>query len=188
MNEAEINNAGVLQADGAVLDDPHGTARMLELAIVQIETAVEDADASVMDMIASVTTMARSIQKIERDLRRLPDDDQYQWIKASIHDHCEVATGRMDAATRAFQFYDKLTQRFSHVRGCLEELARLILLPQQHDAALWERLKEKIRSVYSLQQEQAIFKALMEKATDEVMNEEAGQKQKGSSAGSIDLF
>jgi len=111
------------------------TVLMLNLAVAQIEMSMKDGDQSVNTLIDSFTTMSGSIQVIELAANDLPDDSQDKGYLSRIRDvitsNSEMVSLKMQEAIVAFQFYDKLTQRLSHVSSSLSALAVLVSDPQK---------------------------------------------------------
>lgn len=167
-------------------EDSAETARMLELAIAQIEMSVRDADGSVESLVQSVISMADSIRNIEQELRRSPEEDEGEEITEAIRVHCALATQKMEEAITAFQFYDKLSQRLSHIRDCLGALAALILTAHRQHHELWCDLQKKTRSIYSMEQEQTILKAVISGVSADHAQETMNQEYPSMTG--IDLF
>jgi len=142
------------------------TVLMLNLAVAQIEMSMKDGDQSVNTLIDSFTTMSGSIQVIELAANDLPDDSQDKGYLSRIRDvitsNSEMVSLKMQEAIVAFQFYDKLTQRLSHVSSSLSALAVLVSDPQKiYSIYEWQGLQEKIRATYSMEDEQQMFKAIL---------------------------
>lgn len=138
-------------------DDARETARMLEIAAVQIATTLRESDAAIEDMIGAITSLSAGI----RGLQQLDGTEDDGAPAAGIRAVCQQAERDMQRAVVAFQFYDRLTQRLSHVQVNLESLARVILSPTREHPALWEQLRQRASSVYSLEQEQQMYNALI---------------------------
>lgn len=146
------------------------TVLMLNLAVAQIEMSMKDGDQSVNTLIDSFTTMSGSIQVIELAAKDLPDDSSdgtpdagyLSRIRDVITSNSEMVSLKMQEAIVAFQFYDKLTQRLSHVSSSLSALAVLVSDPQKiYSIYEWQGLQEKIRATYSMEDEQQMFKAIL---------------------------
>jgi hypothetical protein len=62
----------------------------------------------------------------------------------------------------AFQFYDKLVQRLSHVNHSLAALSDLVGdNSRSFNPTEWRGLREKIRSCYTMKEEAEMFEAIL---------------------------
>lgn len=139
------------------------TVLMLELAAVQIESAMKDSNASVEVLTHSFTTMADYMQTISETLQKLPDEGEAGRAKQNLTGVSEHVSSMMRQAIVAFQFYDKLVQRLSHVGLSLGDLSNLLgdnrrlFSPNE-----WVDLRQKIRAKYTTREEIAMFDAVMQ--------------------------
>lgn len=168
-------------------DDTRETVRVLEIAAVQIETSLRESGAAIEDMICAITSMSANI----RDMGQRLDDsgcaDSACAAGRQIRAVCHRAEEDMQKAVMAFQFYDRLTQRMSHVRENLESLAEVILSPTREHPKLWKQLQQRARSVYSLEQERQMYNALINGLSiADVFDEDSTSKQDAGS--DIELF
>ena len=139
------------------------TVLMLELAAVQIESAMKDSNASVEVLTRSFTTMADYMQTIAATLQTLPDQGEAGLAKQSLTGVSEHVASMVHQAIIAFQFYDKLAQRLSHVGLSLGELSNLV--GDSHrlvNPGEWVALQQKIRAKYTTREEIAMFEAVMQ--------------------------
>ena len=93
----------------------------------------------------------------------------------------------VQSAIVAFQFYDKLVQRLSHVSQGLEGLGRIVCDTQSlYNPAEWAALQAVIRARYSTQEEVELFEEVM-RGTPVA---QALQKfaQKATAASEVELF
>ncbi len=164
------------------------TMLMLELSIAQIESAMKDSNTSVDVLTDSFTTMAGYMHMIAGTLAALPDKGEVGETKKNAIEAATHVSGMVQQSIVAFQFYDKLTQRLSHVSHSLAALNELvgdqrrIFNPQE-----WVMLQEKIRSKYTTAEERTMFDAVMggmpvHEALEQYLSE---IKDKGND---IDLF
>lgn len=164
-------------------DDARETARMLEIAAVQIATTLRESDGAIGEMIDAITSLSAGIRSLQQPGGAgddcLPGTD--------IATFCQQAERDMHTAVVAFQFYDRLTQRLSHVRVNLESLARVILSPTREHPALWEQLRQRASSVYSLEQEQQMYNALINGMAPADLPE-AGGAGRQDAGNDIELF
>ena len=141
------------------LTDTEETAQSLDLAISQIDLALKEADDSVTDLMDAMSTMSCTITAIENTLSTLSKEDHNAEIVDNMNTECAQANKAMGKAIMAFQFYDRLTQRFQHVHENLLAVANVIRAPGSEHPELWRNLRDKISSVYSLEQEQCLLQA-----------------------------
>ena len=97
-------------------------------------------------------------------------------------------TTATERAARALQFHDRLTQRLTHVRDTLAELASVIEgASTENTAASWDSFRERIRSGYSMEQERALFDLLLGRLSG-AQTQGALGKLNADSVGAIELF
>ncbi|KRT59640.1 hypothetical protein [endosymbiont of Riftia pachyptila] len=147
------------------------TVRMLNLAVAQIEVAMREGDDSVETLTNSFTSMIESSSSIVQAVERLQNTGKDEGLIAEVEKESSLISEKMQAGVIAFQFYDKLSQRLAHVSHALAALSELvedgsrIFNPNE-----WIGLQTKIRSKYSMREEQAMFDSLLEgKTVDEVL-------------------
>lgn len=138
------------------------TILMLALAVAQIEISMRDSNGSVEVLSNSFTSMVGQVKMIERTAAALSDTEEGADAKATIIDNCAVIGETMRAAIIAFQFYDKLTQRLSHVTSSLGSLADLVSdVRRLYNPYEWLGMQEKIKSRYTMEEERLMFDAMM---------------------------
>ncbi|MEZ5541423.1 MAG: hypothetical protein R3F42_05205 [Pseudomonadota bacterium] len=158
-----MTESGRPAASGTTMpaDDTRETARVLEIAAVQIETTLRESDMAIEEMIGAITAMVAGIKGMTQQL----DQDEHRGVTCPagpyLREACQQAEQNMQKAVVAFQFYDRLTQRISHVRENLESLVKVIRSPSPEHPKLWEQLQQRARSVYSLEQERQMYNALI---------------------------
>jgi len=138
------------------------TVLMMELAVGQIEAAMKDSSSSVEVLTDSFTTMAGYMRMIGETAKNLPDSVEAAAAKAKLLGATDHVTAMMSQTIIAFQFYDKLVQRLSHVNHSLAALSNLV---SDHSRLFnpgeWLALQEKIRSRYSMKEEIEMFEAVL---------------------------
>ena len=100
------------------------TVLMLELAAVQIETAMKDSNTSVDVLTTSFTGIAQCMQAMLDKISNLPSEGPVGEVRAELLGDSGNVADRVHQAIIAFQFYDKLVQRLSHVTHSLGELRK----------------------------------------------------------------
>lgn len=139
------------------------TVLMLELAAVQIEVAMKDSNASVEVLTDSFTSMAGYMRMISDTLQSLPDVGEAGAVKQNLIGVSEHVSTMVHQAIIAFQFYDKLVQRLSHVGHSLGSLSDLVSDQRRlYNPYEWVSLQERIRSKYSMHEEVEMFNAVMQ--------------------------
>ena len=158
------------------------TILMINLAIARIEHGMCDGNESVTALTDSFTALADSVTAIDKASAQLPDSEATNVIR----DNCSASTEKVQAAIIAFQFYDKLTQRLTHVSRSLEAVAGLIGdESHRYREAAWQELQTKIKSKYTLDSDQKMLAAIMQgKSVDEVLQEHVQQP----AADDVELF
>lgn len=157
------------------------TVLMLELSAVQIEAAMKDSDSSVDVLTESFTTMAGYMRMISDTIGTLPEDGEIGVAKQKLSGVSDHVSGMVHQAIIAFQFYDKLVQRLSHVGLGLGDLSDLVGDPQRlFNPEEWVDLQDRIKSKYSNREEIAMFDAVMQgvpvqQAVDKFMAETGGK-------------
>ena len=165
------------------------TVVMLELAGGQIEGAMKDSNSSVEVLTDSFTTMAGYMRMISDTVASLPDGGETGAAKESLAGVAGNVSSMVHQAIIAFQFYDKLVQRLAHVNHSLASLSELVSdQGRLYNPMEWGGLQEKIRSKYTMKEEQAMFDAVMrgvpvKEAIEQFMNE-----MKEASHDDIELF
>lgn len=168
------------------------TVLMLELAAGQVEAAMRESNSSVDALTDTFTAMADSLRLVEDAIATLPDTVGNSMVVNSIREGTGQVSAKVHHAIIAFQFYDKLAQRLDHVCHSLEGLSQLV---NDHGRLFnpgeWVALQEQIRSKYTMEEERAMFDAVIQgmpvkEALDHYM--EARMKEVEESGGEIELF
>jgi hypothetical protein len=142
------------------------TILMLALGVAQIEMTMRDSHGSVEVLSNSFTSMMGQVKMIEKIAAGLPDTADTADAKTAMIGSCETVGEMMRAAIMAFQFYDKLTQRLSHVNSSLGSLADLIADSRRlYNPYEWTAVQEKIKSRYTMEEERLMFDAVMQGKT-----------------------
>ncbi len=140
------------------------TVMMLHVAASNIERTMKDGDESVTVLADLFTSMMGNVQAIAKAAENLDDSPE----KTTITQNHATVSEKMNAAIVAFQFYDLLTQRLTHVCNSLASLAELIIDPRRlYNPYEWFGLQEKIKSKYTVPADRAMFDAILNGATVE---------------------
>lgn len=142
------------------------TISMLCLAMAQIQTSLADSSRSVDDLGATFTGMASDAKKIANTCSKTDDADHWEQHRNEIGESAEKMHQQMQRSIVAFQFYDRLTQKLSHVYESLAHLGDLINSPAKlYNPDEWKKIQEEIRNNYTMECERLMFDQIMEGAS-----------------------
>ncbi|MDH5518732.1 MAG: hypothetical protein OEY36_13095 [Gammaproteobacteria bacterium] len=139
------------------------TIVMLNLATAQIEYSMSDGDESIDVLAESFTSMSEGIGAISKAVQSFA---RYSNIDPILHkevtEHCDQLSGEIQKSIIAFQFYDKLVQRLSHVRNSMTSLTDLIGDEQTlNSAEAWKKLQADVRNAYTMEEDKEMFDAIL---------------------------
>lgn len=150
------------------------TVLMLNVATAQIEHAMRDGDDSITKLAELFTGMMGHIQIIGKAVEYLADSP----AKTAIASNFQETSQKTHEAIVAFQFYDRLLQRLTHVTNSLADLADLISDPERlYNPYEWYGLQARIKSKYTLFQDRQMFEAVLNGASVAEALEIAFQKE-----------
>jgi len=149
------------------------TIMVLNLSVAQIELSINEGDHSVNTLIDSFTYMSKHIEKIQETGQKIVDlsgEDMGEHGLSLLTETGELSL-KMQQAVIAFQFYDKLSQRLSHVSHGLSGLAEIV----SHEMKVkspeeWEGFKQTVRKGTTMREEEELFELIFDQ---EVPAEEA---------------
>jgi len=168
------------------------TVLMLELAAGQVEAAMKDSNSSVGVLTDTFTSLAESLETVDIALDTLPDNVGNGMVKAEIREGTRQIGEKVHHAIIAFQFYDKLVQRLEHVCTSLAGVSTVVSdRSKLYNPDEWLGLQGKIRDKYTMEEERAMFDAVLggmtvQEALDHYM--QARMQQVEESGGDIELF
>ena len=120
--------------------DTRQLAQSLTLAVAQIDMSLEEAGNSVELLVESITSMAGHLRQMQVSLEHVDSS-------ASVQAECTLAGEQVQQAIVAFQFYDRMSQRFSHIKENLAEILTVMSAPECEHSALWCNLQKRMRTV-----------------------------------------
>lgn len=174
------------------------TVLTLNLAVAQIEMSMKDGDHSVSTLIDSFTTLSGCVQVIDSASSEIPDkptsETDCRTIRETVQTNVDLVAEKVDAAIVAFQFYDKLTQRLSHVNKSLIALTGIVSDGEEIEShAKWHNLREQIRKIYSMVDEASMYDAIMQgediaTALQIATQHQARPADEKDNSGEVDLF
>lgn len=168
------------------------TVLMLEVAAGQVEAAMTESNSSVGVLTDTFTSMADTLARVEAALERLPEHADNAGIKAELRDGARQIGEKVHQAIIAFQFYDRLVQRLDHVCISLGGLGELVAdKGRLYNPGEWVDLQGRIRSKYTMEEERAMFDAVLHGTSVKVAIENymhTRMQQVSDSGGDIELF
>jgi hypothetical protein len=183
---AQGSNAAAPDLDWSQIRE---TVKLLNLAVSHIEESMHVGDDSIDSLTDSFTTMAGDIQSIQKSVEELPESVSSE-LSIEMKGKCDSLKQQVHNAIIAFQFYDRLIQKLTHVSRSMDTMADLIIdqsrLFNPHE---WSALQAKIRSSYTMESERLMFDALMQGASvHEAMEQAEAQDGVNGQTGEVDLF
>ena len=149
------------------------TILMINTAVARVEYSMIEGNDSVTALSQSFIEIVNSTNEIGQVASTLPDSPE----KADVEVRCEKIAHDMQNAIVAFQFYDKLSQRLTHVSKSLEALTDILGSPDKvKDKDAWVELQNMIRSRYTLDADQKMFNDVLSGVTIEEALKIAQQK------------
>ncbi|RTL51345.1 MAG: hypothetical protein EKK46_12415 [Rhodocyclaceae bacterium] len=168
------------------------TVLMLELAAGQVEAAMKDSNTSVGVLTDTFTSLADTLVTVDVALDTLPDSVGNGLVKAEIREGTRQIGEKVHQAIIAFQFYDKLVQRLDHVCASLAGLSVVVSdRAKLYNPDEWLGLQQRIRDKYTMEEERAMFDAVLQGMTvkDALAHYmQARMQQVEESGGDVELF
>jgi len=183
LTDDNFSSPQVLQSDLG-WNQVQETVLLLNLAVAQITGTLNEGDESVNALTGSLTSMMGDISTLQATLK----DVEQSAAQESMQGSCDAISAQMNKAVVAFQFYDKLTQRLNHLNGSLMGLAALMDAPERlHNPDAWRGLQQQIKSRYTVDEDSAIFDAILQgKSVDEALR--AAAEAQHSPKDDVELF
>ena len=162
------------------------TILMINLAVAQIDHAMHEGNKSIDTLAESFTLLAEIMTDIKNSLHHLPDGESREKLLHTT----QLASNKVYEAIVAFQFYDKLSQRLSHVTSDLGNLSRLISDPEGlYSPKRWQELQAEIREKYTMEEERIMFdKVLSGIPIEQALQEFITEVAQKSDDDDIELF
>jgi hypothetical protein len=162
------------------------TVMMLNVALSQVERSLTEGDESVNALTKLLITLMGKIQVIRMASETLPASRE----KTSIMGNCQDVTDLMNEVIVAFQFYDKMAQRLSHVSLNLTALSDLINDAHRlYSPYEWRALQEMIISRYFIDADRQMFTAILDGASvKEALEIGEFQRRKVKGKNEVEVF
>jgi hypothetical protein len=160
------------------------TILMVNLAIAQLEMAMRDSGGSVEVLTNSFTGMYGNMMGLVEAVQSLPDSP----IKHSIQELGVNVSGQMQQAIIAFQFYDRLSQRLTHISNSLGDLTGIVIDPARlYNPAAWRELQDSIRSKYTMEDERLMFETVLTTGDVQLALDQYVSRKQQEAGGSDDI-
>lgn len=160
------------------------TIMMLNLAVAQIEVALKESSGSVDVLTNSFTDMYGNLMALVQAAHSLPDSH----VKQAIEESGVSVSAQMQNVIVAFQFYDRLSQRLSHVCRSLDDLTGIVNEPARlYNPFAWHALQQKIRSKYTMEDEKLMFDTLLQTGNVHTALEQFVSSKHHEAGGSSDI-
>lgn len=166
-------------------------ARFLDLAAAQVEVALREGEADVNALTAAFAEIGAATGELQNVVASALVDPAT--ARLELTRQCDLIQQKLGRAVVAFQFFDRLNQRLQHVQDALQRISGLVdgraeAAAPGEDRDAWERLREHIRSTYSMEHERLMFDLLIGGASADEVLVALNTLKSGSSAGHVDLF
>ena len=168
------------------------TIVLLNIATAQIEFSMSDGDESIDVLTDTFTSMSEGVHTISEAVESF---SKYSDIDPKLHkevaEQCETLSGDIQKSIVAFQFYDRLVQRLSHVRHSMSNLTTLIgTAEQSRSTDAWLKLQEAIRASCTMEEDKQLFDSIIAgKPIIDALKQLLEEKEKTSGADDdIELF
>lgn len=145
------------------------TIMVLNLSVAQIDLSITEGDNSVNTLIDSFTYMSQHIEQIQATSSNLIEAAGAAAGDQAMEHHRNLLTetgdlsSKMQQAIIAFQFYDKLSQRLTHVSHGLSGLADIV----SHEMRVkspeeWDAFKASVRKGTTMREEEELFELIFD--------------------------
>ncbi|GAA5159317.1 hypothetical protein [Viridibacterium curvum] len=135
---------------------------MLELMAGLVRAAMRDSENSVTELATSFSAIADHTFALSEVIEKLPDTPEVSEHKATLGGSMSEMRNMLNRAIVAFQFYDRLVQRLSHVVDGQADFAEIVGDPRKlYNPEAWLSLHERIRKSFSMQEEHTLLEAVL---------------------------
>ena len=162
------------------------TVMMLNVALAQVERSMTEGDESINALTKLFTALMGKLQVIRMASETLPESRE----KKAVLENCKHVSEMVNEVIVAFQFYDTLTQRLSHVSLNLSTLSDLISDRQRlYSPYEWRGLQEMIKSKYYIDADRQMFNAILNGASiREALDIAHNQRRKEKEKDNVEMF
>ena len=191
LNSTSVKNDKQNSYSYSYVDD---TLTMLGISIAQIRTSLSDSNSDVDMLTRNFSTIADKILTIKDSTDSLSNghvnmDAEVQLIGAAATE----AHAKIGQAVIEFQFFDRMSQRLSHVIQSLDAISSLIKDPDRiQDPMAWMKLQSHLHDSYSMESERVMFQSIVNGASiDEaiaIYHEASNQEEVEADSDDVELF
>ncbi len=160
--------------------------QFLSISAAQMEKGMQTGETEMAVLTESFLTMTEDLQELSGQLLLLQDSEPVpQALRL-----CTSAKDNSQAAVTALQHYDRLRQRLEHVLLGLQNMLQLLQRPEDcQRSGAWKKLREEIRSRYTMESEKIVFDAILQgKSVAQAIELAGSQEQADSTSNDIELF
>lgn len=138
------------------------TILMLGVAVGQIEHALTEGNDSVSVLAKSFSNMFFEMDALRKELGAMDESFKSTPLAKLVTERSDALAKDIDKAIVAFQFYDRLSQRLTHVSETIESLGELLVdNGKLYNPTEWVSLQNAIRGRYTMETERAMFDAVL---------------------------
>jgi hypothetical protein len=161
-------------------------AAMLKVMSAQIDAALRESDAPAATLVETAHSLGQATQTIAKSLFDFSGNPTRVFQDLMML-HDDMHTRATKAAT-AIQFHDRLGQCLMHVSASLSLMSEFVGNGGAKSGGDWDKLRERIRGLMSMDRERALFDSLggaAESANAQKRTEGEGSKVE---SGKVELF
>jgi hypothetical protein len=153
-----------------------GLRLFLDLGVAQLDAALRESDAQVGRLSEVLTLLAAELR------------DWGRHAEPAVAVPLEGLAAHVQAAIRGLQFYDKLTQRLSHVRDGLAIPADGMAGAGARAETDWQKILAAVRARYSMVEERVLFDFMMRGLSTTEMLAALRSLRDAASPGELEVF
>jgi hypothetical protein len=160
---------------------------LLAVIASQIEAALIETNAPAATLVETAHSMSRATQTVARCLFDFSGSPARVFQDLMVlHDDLHSQAAKAITAT---QFHDRLVQCMAHVCSSLSHLTQFMSSDSApKSAAEWNELKERVRGIHSMEQEQRASCDLLNDGSPSDEKQTATAQRQASGAGKVELF
>ena len=153
-----------------------GLRLFLDLGVAQLDAALRESDTQVGRLSEVLSQLAAELREWGRH------------APPEVAVPLESLAAHVQAAIRGLQFYDKLTQRLSHVRDGLAIPADAMAGVGARAETDWHKILTEVRARYSMVEERVLFDFMMRGlSAEQMLNALTGLRNAGA-PGELEVF
>jgi hypothetical protein len=160
---------------------------LLSVIASQIEAALHETNAPAATLVETAHSLSRATQTVARCLFDFSGSPARVFQDLMVlHDDLDSQAGK---ASTAIQFHDRLVQCLTNVCSSLSQLTNFMSSDSApKSAAEWNELKERVRGIHRMEQEQRTLGDLQSGGSPPDEKQAATAQHQTSGAGKVELF